>query len=171
MTVATEMRSAHMHSTKNGLPLEKRQVIVEVLNDRLADAIELSLHAKQAHWNVKGPSFIALHELFDKVYAAAQEYVDLIAERVVMLGGVAEGTLSAVASRTSLTAYPTGIVSGLEHADALATSLASFANLTRSDIDRMTELGDAITADLLTEVTRGADQYVWFVEAHLQSKQ
>src|SRR5207248_10244224 len=95
-----------MFRTKNDLPEATRVKAVELLNERLADCIDLQTQTKQAHWNVKGPNFIALHELFDKVNEDVEEYVDGIAERAVQLGGVAEGTARKVAKRSLLTEYP-----------------------------------------------------------------
>jgi len=157
-----------MHPTKNDLPQKVRSRVGDVLADRLADATDLMLQTKQAHWNVKGPSFIALHELFDKINDAAEEWVDLIAERIVQLGGQAEGTLQAAAARTSLAPYPISIVSGKDHVEALSSALASFGKKVRSAIDKSDKLGDKDTADLFTEVSRDVDKYLWFVEAHNQ---
>ena len=158
-----------MHKTKNDLPESKRQPIIQLLGDRLADAIDLQLQSKQAHWNVKGPSFIALHELFDSVAGDVTDFVDTIAERIVALGGTADGTLAGVAKRTHLSAYPIEISAGRDHVDALSTALASFGKLAREAIDRATELGDADTADLFTGISREVDKKLWFVEAHLQA--
>jgi starvation-inducible DNA-binding protein len=159
-----------MHKTRIDIPEGKRTPVVQLLNERLADVIDLALQAKQAHWNVKGPSFFHLHELFDKVAEDAKEHADLIAERAAALGGVAEGTLQAVTPRTSLPPYPLNIKDGLAHCDALATALATVAKGARAAIDRSNELGDADTADLFTEVSRETDKNLWFVEAHLQAE-
>jgi len=94
--------TALAHDTSNDLPEHVRGQVVDLLNQRLADAIDLAAQAKQAHWNVKGPQFIALHKLFDEIHDAVDEYVDLLAERVVQLGGIAEGTLQTVADRSEL---------------------------------------------------------------------
>src|SRR2546422_2089473 len=120
-----------MFKTKNDLPEERRKQVIEILANRLADCTDLEAQAKQAHWNVKGPSFIALHELFDKVYDNVQEYADLIAERIAQLGGVAEGTVRAVAKRSRLPEYPAAIASGKEHVDALSRALAFFGETVR----------------------------------------
>jgi starvation-inducible DNA-binding protein len=157
-----------MHPTKNDLPQKVRAKVNEVLADRLADATDLMLQSKQAHWNVKGPSFIALHELFDKVAESAEEWVDMIAERIVQLGGTAEGTVQATASRTSMAPYPIHIVSGTDHVGALSSALASFGKRVRSAIDKTDKQGDRDTADLFTEISRDVDKYLWFVEAHNQ---
>src|SRR5437660_6555618 len=100
------------HTRLNDLPESTRGQVIDLLNQRLADAIDLELQAKQAHWNVKGPQFIALHKLFDEIHAAADEYVDLLAERIVQLGGVAEGVTAIVGERPELPEYPTDIASG-----------------------------------------------------------
>src|SRR5580765_479479 len=115
-----------MFKTKNDLSEATRTKVVELLNARLADAVDLQTQTKQAHWNVKGPNFIALHELFDEINEAVEDYVDDIAERAVQLGGVAEGTVRTVVNRSALAAYPSDAINGRSHADALSTALAAF---------------------------------------------
>jgi starvation-inducible DNA-binding protein len=157
-----------MNPTKNDIALATRKVLIPLLNERLADLIDLQLQAKQAHWNVKGPNFIGLHELFDEVAEGIEEHVDNVAERLVALGGIAEGTLGAVAGRTKLAAYSLTITSGREHVDALSTALATAGKLIRAGIEQANTIGDADTADLFTNVSRDLDKKLWFVEAHLQ---
>ena len=157
-----------MHPTKNDLPAKVRLRVIGILGDRLADATDLMLQTKQAHWNVKGPTFIALHELFDKINEAAEEWVDLIAERIVQLGGTAEGTVQATAKRTSLASYPLEITSGKDHVVALSSARAAFGKKVRSAIDKTGKAGDADAADIFTEISRDVDKYLWFVEAHNQ---
>jgi starvation-inducible DNA-binding protein len=159
-----------MFRTRNDLPAATRGEVVGLLNQRLADCIDLQTMCKQAHWNVKGPQFIALHKLFDDVNEAVAEYVDLIAERITQLGGVAEGTARAVAERTALTEYPLTLSKGEEHVAALSDVLAQFGRTVRLGIEEMNELQDADTADILTEISRGIDKWLWFVEAHGQSE-
>src|SRR5713101_777264 len=109
-----------MHKTKNDLSENVRIKVIDILGARLADSADLMLQAKQAHWNVKGPNFIALHELFDKIVDSAEDYMDLIAERVMQLGGAVEGTVRAAAKKSSLDEYPLHISDGRDHVDALA---------------------------------------------------
>src|SRR5260370_14600481 len=104
-----------MYTTRNDLPEPTRTKLIDLLNARLADCIDLQTQTKQAHWNVKGPTFIALHELFDKINEAVEDYVDDIAERAVQLGGVAEGTARMAAKRSSLTEYPAKAVDVPSH--------------------------------------------------------
>jgi starvation-inducible DNA-binding protein len=159
-----------LYSTKNDLPAETRAEVVTLLNQRLADCIDLQTQCKQAHWNVKGPQFIALHKLFDEINEDVEEYVDLLAERVVQLGGIAEGTVGLVAERSSLIDYPVGISTGAEHVAALSDALAEFGRTARIGIEEMDELNDADSADILTEISRGTDKWLWFVEAHQQDR-
>ena len=159
-----------MFKTKNDLPEDTRAKVIELLNARLADCTDFQTQTKQAHWNVKGPNFISLHLLFDKINDAVEEYVDEIAERAVQLGGVAEGTARMVAKRSSLPEYPAKTVDGRSHVEALSSALAAFGAAARKGIDQSNELGDLDTADLFTEVSRGIDKWLWFVEAHLQAE-
>ena len=158
-----------MYATKNDLPEQTRTRVIELCNARLADAIDLQTQCKQAHWNVKGPDFISLHKLFDEINEDVEEYVDLTAERVVQLGGVAEGTARLIVKASKLPEYPATIAEGHQHVDALSTALATYGKLARAAIDEANKLGDADTADIFTEISRGVDKWLWFVEAHLQS--
>jgi starvation-inducible DNA-binding protein len=158
-----------MHQTKNDLAKKNREKIIETLNARLADAIDLKTQAKQAHWNVKGPHFIGLHELFDQVATAVEAHTDLIAERVTALGGTAMGTARVAARESSLSEYPLEIIDGTAHVDALSTAMADFGKKIRKGIDDTDKLGDADTSDLFTEVSREIDKLLWFVEAHIQA--
>jgi starvation-inducible DNA-binding protein len=157
-----------LYPTKNDLPEASRLEAIGLLNQRLADCIDLQTQCKQAHWNVKGPTFIALHKLFDEINEEVEDYVDVIAERVVQLGGIAEGTVGIVAERSSLVDYPLVVGSSGEHVAALSDALAGFGRTVRLGIEEMNDLQDAGSADILTEVSRGVDKWLWFVEAHQQ---
>lgn len=159
-----------MHNTRNDLAAETRSKVAELLNARLSDVVDLHLQAKQAHWNVKGPNFIALHELFDKLAEESEEYVDDIAERITALGGTAKGTAAVVAKASQLDAYPLDILNGRDHVTALANAVAKAGKAARAAIDAAGGLGDADTADLFTGVSRGLDKWLWLLEAHLQAE-
>lgn len=165
---AQRTASPLLYPTKNDLPLDVRAQVAELLSSRLADCIDLQTQSKQAHWNVKGPQFIALHKLFDEINEDVENYVDLIAERIVQLGGIAAGTARLVAERSELDEYPLDIAGGAEHALALSGALAAFGARIRRAADEIDDLGDAGTVDLCIEVSRGIDKWLWFVEAHLQ---
>ena len=143
-----------LHNTKIDLSKDAREKLIELLNKRLADASDLKSQAKQAHWNVKGMSFIALHELFDDIATAVEAHIDLIAERVTALGGTAMGTVRLAAENSSLSEYPHEITDGAAHVDALSTALADFGKAVRKGIDEAADLGDQDTADIFTEVSR-----------------
>jgi starvation-inducible DNA-binding protein len=158
-----------LYATKNDLSEAIRTQVITLCNARLADSVDLQTQVKQAHWNVKGPEFIALHKLFDDINEDVEEYVDLTAERVVQLGGVAEGTARLAVKASKLSEYPTGIAEGHQHVDALSSALAAYGKLARAAIDEADKLGDKDTADIFTEISRGVDKWLWFLEAHLQS--
>ena len=157
-----------MYKTKIDLSEKTRRSVIVLLNLRLADAIDLQTQVKQAHWNVKGPQFIALHELFDKISDLVLEQIDDIAERVTSLGGIAEGTVAVAAKRSKLKNYPLNITAGKDHLFYLSTQLAVYGKAMRAAIDESDKLGDADTADLFTQISRAVDKYLWFLEAHLQ---
>jgi starvation-inducible DNA-binding protein len=148
---------------------EQQSKLIELLNRRLADAIDLQLQSRQAYWNVKGPHFMALRELFDKVAQGVEEYADLIAEHIVQLGGMAEGTAHAVARRSSLDEYRLSTADGNGQIDALTATLASFGKHARYASEQAAELKDVDTSDIFTEIARGIDKWLWFVETSQQA--
>jgi starvation-inducible DNA-binding protein len=156
--------------TRNDLPEKVRSGAVALLNQQLVDAVDLALQAKQAHWNVKGPSFVALHELFDQVVEELLEHADDLAERAVALGGTAFGSVRYVAKASRLASYPLDIESGRAHVLALSAAIAAFGASARAAIEVASTLGDGDTSELFTEVSRGIDKLLWKVEAHAQGK-
>jgi starvation-inducible DNA-binding protein len=157
--------------TRNDLKSNTRASSIEVLNARLADAIDLALITKQAHWNVKGPQFIAIHEMLDTFRAELDGHVDTIAERAVQLGGTAYGTSQVVARETTLKPYPTEIHKTKDHLAALIEAYAAAAKGARDAISETDEAGDADTADIFTAYSRSLDKFLWFLEAHTQEKE
>jgi starvation-inducible DNA-binding protein len=155
-------------ATSVDIPASDLAKLIRVLNQHLADAADLWSQAKQAHWNVKGPDFWQLHKLFDEVAGEAAEWADLCAERVTALGGFATGTVRMAAASSSLPEFPSDITDSMDYVRAVAARLASFSNSARQAIDATDKLGDANTADLFTEISRCADKYLYFLEAHLQ---
>jgi starvation-inducible DNA-binding protein len=162
------MKQYHSH---NDLSSNTKAVSINVLNARVADAIDLALLIKQAHWNIKGPNFIALHEMIDGFRTELDEHVDTMSERIVQLGGTALGTTQAVAGSTTLAPYPTDIYSSTEHLAALIERYAKMASSARTAIDTTAEAGDADTADLFTAFSRALDKQLWFLEAHVQERE
>ncbi len=166
MAIAVHERTFH---TSIDLPEKKRHELIDLLNARLADTLDLKTQAKQAHWNIKGREFFQLHELFDSVATHLEAQSDLIAERVTALGGTALGTARIAAAASSLPEYDLDATKGEEHVRALVQRLAKLAAAARKAIDQASDLGDQGTADLFTEIVRDADKDLWFLEAHLQA--
>ncbi|MBD8067206.1 DNA starvation/stationary phase protection protein Dps [Devosia sp. PTR5] len=157
-----------MKTPSIALKANAKSAVIDVLNARLADSIDLALITKQAHWNLKGPNFIAVHEMLDPMRAAIDNHVDIIAERISQLDGTPIGTSQRVAKATALDEYPTDIKKVPDHLAALADRFAKLANQIREDIDTTDEAGDADTADILTAFSRELDKDLWFIKSHLE---
>jgi starvation-inducible DNA-binding protein len=166
--MANKQTPARTFATSVDIPATGRAKVIKVLNQHLADAADFWSQAKQAHWNVKGPDFWQLHKLFDEVAGEAAGWADLCAERVTALGGFATGTVRMAAAGSALPEFPTDIADSIDYVRAVASRLAAFTNSAREAIDATDKLGDANTADLFTEISRCADKYLYFLEAHLQ---
>jgi starvation-inducible DNA-binding protein len=156
-----------MFKTSIDIPEKRRVEIIALLNARLADTLDLKLQTKHAHWNVKGPQFQQLHELFDQIAARLEAASDTIAERVTALGGTANGTARQIAAASTLSEYDLQATDGTEHVKALTSRLAKLAAAVRVAIEESNRLGDVSTADLFTEISRAADKDLWFLESHL----
>ena len=158
---------AEMNQTKNDLEQELRQKMVEMLQQRTADAADLFYATRTAHFNVKGPSFGSLHELFEKIYRFIDAgVVDVMAERAVQLGGQMQTTLRHMAGTSMLEEYPTDLRDGIGHCEALSDRLAHFGKLLRENIDEAEDAGDKDTSDMLIDISREIDKFEWMVEAH-----
>ena len=155
-----------MHKTKINLPAKTRKAVIDMLAPLLADTLEVQSQVKQAHWNVKGPQFLPLHELFEKVAGELSEHADDLAERIVQLGGTAEGSARLTAKKTKAPTYPLSITSGKDHVEAVGTSLAHLAALARKLIEDTDDADDEVTSDLVTSVARSLDKLLWLVETH-----
>lgn len=163
---ATALRT---YKSNVGVPEENRQAIIALLNARLADSIDLRSQIKWAHWNLKGMHFIQLHELFDSVSSHVDDQSDTIAERIATIGGVANGTAREVASKSGLKEADLSAADGPSMLKFLVHNVAHHTNALRTAVQESTDLGDPITADLFTTVTRELDKDLWFLEAHLQA--
>lgn len=157
-----------LETTHIDLEKDVRKRVCDILQQALADSTDLVCQAKVAHWNVKGPHFIALHKLFDDHYAEMAEHVDTIAERMGALGGVVMGRVQDSAKSTRIPEYPMNLTDGMDHVSALAKSFSVFSNEIRHDIDKCEELDDKVTADILNAITAAVDKNIWFLEAHLR---
>jgi starvation-inducible DNA-binding protein len=168
MTTMNATKTMKTFPTRIDLGAEVREEMIDLLNQQLADTFDLYSQTKQAHWNVKGAQFYSLHELFDKLAEELEGYVDLIAERATALGGLAQGTVRLSAANSKLAEFPPELTDGLPTVEALAERFAALAASTREAIETADGKDDADTVDLFTEVSRGLDKALWFLEAHLQ---
>lgn len=157
------------YPTRNDLSLKVREQMINLLNQELADMFDLLSQTKQAHWNVKGMQFIALHKLFDDLAEALEEYVDMIAERATALGGDALGTVRMAAAHSRLPEFPTNLVGSRAFVEALSERYAQVAATTRAASEVADEADDEDTTDLFIEISREMDKHLWFLEAHLQA--
>ena len=158
------------YRTQIDLSADVRTGAVALLQARLSDGLDLEAQAKQAHWNVAGPNFIQLHELFDRVHAEIETFVDTIAERITTLSHIADGRIKTTGANSGLSTYPIEAATGDDHLKALATVVAQFGKLAREDIGRAESLGDTDTADLFTQISRATDKQLWLLEAYLRGR-
>jgi starvation-inducible DNA-binding protein len=165
----TGTAAVRMYKSSVGEEIESnRQAVVALLNARLADSVDLRSQVKWAHWNVKGMHFIQLHQLFDSVAAHLEDQTDTIAERVVTLGGVTNGTTREAAAKSGLKEADLSASDGASQLKWLVHNVAHHANALRQAVNESDDLGDKITTDLFTALTRELDKDLWFLEAHLQ---
>ena len=157
-----------MKSPDIGLKSNTKTAMIELLNAQLASAIDLALITKQAHWNLKGPTFIAVHEYLDELRDDVDEHVDIIAERVAQLDGIALGTIQTVAKTTSLPPYPTDIRKVEDHLRALVEHFGAVSKSAREAIEKADDADDADTADIFTAYSRMLDKHLWFLKSHLE---
>jgi len=167
--VKDQVQDAQLHKTNNNMKDNAKAASMVLLEQRLVEGLDVALMTKQAHWNLKGPEFIGIHLMLDKFRGKQDGWNDMMAERIVQLGGTAKGTTQAVGERTDLPPYPLDIYAIADHLKALIDRYAQYANSVRQSIDESDDAGDPDTADLFTEVSRGLDKQLWFLEAHTQA--
>lgn len=149
-----------------GLTQDSRAEMVKLLNERLADTIALTLAVKQAHWNLKGRGFIGVHELLDEVADRLRDGADMMAERAVILGGHATGTIETVSADSGIEPYPTDLTAITDHIEALKSRFLTLGESVRKAAEAAGNGGDEDTADLFTEVSRAVDKDAWFIGAN-----
>jgi len=160
--------TTNTYTTKNSLDVTTRAEMVGILNQLLADGLDLYSQTKQAHWNVKGMNFIALHQLFDEIAESVEDFLDLLGERVTALGADAQGTVRMSASNSRMPEFPDDLKTGEDFVETMRDRVSMFANETRASVDKAMESGDEATADLFIEIVREMDKYTYFLEAHLR---
>lgn len=167
-TVKPSAEKSLLHETKMNLPQKVRIESISFLNKSLASGSDMYAQLKQAHWNIKGMNFIALHKLLDEIAKEVEEHVDIIAERITAMGGTALGTLQQAVKNTSLFPYPVDIFDAKDHLEHLTVNMAAFGEECRDNIDKTDKINDMATNDLYIDLVRMLDKNLWFLEAHLQ---
>lgn len=168
MQRAVDQKQRTLYATKIDIAEDARVELVGIVNQQLADTVDLYLQTKQAHWNVKGRDFYAVHKFFDDLAESIEEYIDELGERATMLGGIALGTTRMAAAYSTLPEFETSIVDSADCVQALIDRYAAYAASTRVAIERASELGDPTTEDLFTEISRVVDKDLYFLESHVQ---
>jgi starvation-inducible DNA-binding protein len=148
------------------LDAKSRDTTGGLLQDTLVDLIDLSLIAKQAHWNVVGTNFRSAHLQLDELVAIARQYVDEVAERAAALGVSPNGRASTVAKDSGLPDYPAHWQSDRDTIQHIVTTLAAVIARLRPRIERA-EKTDLVTQDLLIAVTGAFEQAHWMWQAQL----
>ena len=156
-----------LYPVRIDIPPEIRLYVIQLLNQTLACTVDLRSQVKQACWNVKGRDLVLLHALFATMAIELDAHIDLVAERLVVLGGVARGTVRTAATHSRLPEYPGALMDGDAHVRALTECFASYATALRADIAHATEVEDAGSAALYTDISRGVDQRLGFLDAYL----
>lgn len=169
MPVKQSEQTHKTFSTRSDISATTRSACCQLLNTTLAATLDLWTQLKQAHWNVKGQKFYQLHLLFDEVATTTYEYIDMVAERITALAGIANGTVRQSAHSSFLPEYPSVPIAEKEHLEALADRLAAYLKHVREAITKTADLNDQATNDLYIEIARALDQKLWFIEAHLQN--
>ena len=157
-----------LHKTRINIQEKKRVELIAMLNKTLASTNDLYAQTKNAHWNVKGHEFIALHKMFDAMAEEVEDQIDVIAERITSLGGTALGTAQEAVKNTQLRPYPIDIFAAKDHLEHLGHNFAILGELTRDNIDAADELGDYATSDVYIDLVRMLDKNLWFIDAYFQ---
>ncbi|WP_017316622.1 DNA starvation/stationary phase protection protein Dps [Mastigocladopsis repens] len=169
MNDSRKPRCTRLDATRNSTSLEVQSQVIDILNQTLATTVDLKTQVKQAHWNVKSMNFRHLYELFHEIAMELEMYIDLLAQRVTTLGGLARGTARAAVKQSVLPEYPFHITEGQEHIASLAERLAIYGSLLWENIDRTAILGDADTAYLYAEISMVIDKRLWFLDEQLMT--
>jgi starvation-inducible DNA-binding protein len=147
------------------LDAARQSHLVVELNRNLAGLTDLAAAYKQAHWNVIGIDFAQLHELFDQFAAQTREYMDLIAERAVTIGGAARGTIQAAVEGSVLPPFPVEDRDELRLLTELVSRVVALTAELRQAMDASAD--EAATQDVYVEVVRGIEKQRWMLQAHL----
>jgi starvation-inducible DNA-binding protein len=149
---------------KSPLAEADKEITGNALQATLVDLVDLSLIAKQAHWNVVGANFRSAHLQLDELVTTAREYVDQVAERANAIGVSPNGQAKTVVESSGLPAYPDNWQSVESTVAAIVDILSALIERLRKRIDE-TDKSDLVTQDLLIEITRALEEAHWMWQA------
>jgi len=155
------------YPTRIAIPVEIRAHLITLLNQTLACTVDLRFQVKHAAWNVKGNVFVQLRALFETIVVELDAHMDHVAERITVLGGVVQGTVRTAATQSTLPEYPGDLVEGDAHVLALAERFAYHATAIRAAIEQAANLEEAATANVYTDIARGIETRLSFLETYL----
>ncbi|MFJ6216248.1 Dps family protein [Streptomyces sp. NPDC092296] len=153
-----------MTVVKSPLSDSDQRVTGNALQSALVDLLDLSLVAKQAHWNLIGPRFRSVHLQLDEVVSNARAYADTVAERASALGINPDGRAATVAKTSGLPDFPSGWVRDTEVIEALVASFAAVIDRMRERV-AATERPDPVTQDLFIGITAELEKEAWMFQA------
>jgi starvation-inducible DNA-binding protein len=152
-----------------GLADKQRQAVVDILNTTLADEFVLYVKSRRFHWNVEGPDFSELHDLFEKHYEQLGEIVDHVAERARALDGIAAGSLEECLKLTRLKENPARVYDARGMIAALLADHEALIRNLRHDVGICSgECHDEGTTDFLTGLMQAHEKMAWMLRAHLR---
>lgn len=173
MSTHTHKLTAHAATahpaTLNELPAPTRSEVTGMLSRLLVETLDVALCARHAHWNVRGPDFLLLHDLMDHIGTELDDQADRLAKRIRALGGTVRGTAHTIATESSFKPYPVEVAEGQDHLEALALRLGLLSAEARLSIYECSGGLDPVTADVLVRVNSAIDDVLWSVESHLPS--
>lgn len=149
---------------KSPLAESDKEVTANVLQSTLVDLIDLSLVAKQAHWNVVGRQFRSVHLQLDELVSAARGFTDDVAERANAIGVSPNGKAKTVVESSGLSDYPDNWQSSEKTVEAIVELLGELIERLRARIDE-TDKSDLVTQDLLIEITQELEKQHWMWQA------
>ncbi|PRH78619.1 DNA starvation/stationary phase protection protein [Streptomyces solincola] len=153
-----------MTVVKSSLSDADRKVVGEALQGALVDVVDLSLVAKQVHWNVVGPRFRSIHLQLDEVVTTARQHSDTVAERAAALGVNPDGRAASVAKGSAIATVPEGWIKDDDAVQILVEGLDAVITRMRERI-AVTDEPDPVTQDLLIALTADLEKHHWMFQA------
>ncbi|MFH9471346.1 Dps family protein [Streptomyces clavifer] len=153
-----------MSVVKSPLSEGDRKVVGDALQGALVDLIDLSLAAKQVHWNVVGPRFRSVHLQLDEVVDTARQHSDTVAERASAIGVNPDGRSRTLAKTTAIDSVPDGWIKDVDAVRALVDALRVVIDRMRERVE-VTAEPDPVSQDILITLTADLEKHAWMFQA------